>query len=266
MSLLCGKISLCENNAGASMTLKHRCMSDNYPLSIFKIPLSIFKKPLSIFNSLLACWYNCVTIVLYTNGILISYHSFPKLTSWLVSKDFLKSTKQQYNIFPWSQLFSIITHSIAKRLILKCFGLKPPWLSAHLWWCLIHVLILCSMIVIYNQMINGMFGQLSCIITQCNQMIDTMSIFDTISSSFSSPFFNIDTMFRHFNFYLLQPWTFWDESCILHWTKQCPPIHGKYWYLPWEWHPSVAPKLFHIFSKRFMTWLSNSLAYRLAFL
>ena len=101
----------------------------------------------------------------------------------------------------------------------KACGIVWKQPTAYLWWCSILELIFCSMIVIYNQMINGMFGQLSCIITQCNQMIDTMSIFDTISSSFSSPFFNIDTMFRHFNFYLLQPWTFWDESCILHWTK-----------------------------------------------
>ena len=89
----------------------------------------LLNKYLGNHNRHLACSYNRATTAPYFNGIMISIILFQSSIFGMVSKAFLKSTKQQYSVFPWNQLSPIITVSVAKWLIVECFSLKPAWLG-----------------------------------------------------------------------------------------------------------------------------------------
>ena len=64
-----------------------------------------------------------------------------------------KVHKQQYTIFSWTRLSSMVTHSATKRSIVECFCLQPAWPSARLWWCPTHELY--SLAIIKLTMIVG---------------------------------------------------------------------------------------------------------------
>ena len=101
--------------------------------------------------------YNLITTALNSKGTLSFSSLFHKLFLGTVSKDFLKSTKQQNrrDLLLWNSSAMIL--SVTRWSVVKWFLPKPAWSSAYLPSISSHVLIFFSKIIPYNLAKRGIY-------------------------------------------------------------------------------------------------------------